>query len=172
MDCKSRTPFVAHWSIAEAHSPLHQYTVAATLFLMIFSQNPSCQRLPAQICSTICLCISTLWQFFCRKILGKSFKKKDCVSLEPTIQKARKVTHSDVVICFCIVLNVIPSVLLSFLPDFCHSFQIFVIPSKYCHSFRIIQKMTNTNYLQKLPIPEGREKWPPEVPIYASKYKV
>ena len=106
MDCKSRTPFVAHWSIAEAHSPLHQYTVAATLFLMIFSQNPSCQRLPAQICSTICLCISTLWQFFCRKILGKSFKKKDCVSLEPTIQKARKVTHSHVVICFCIVLTV------------------------------------------------------------------
>ena len=26
---------------------------------------------------------------------------------------------------------VIPSALLSFLPDFCHSFQIFVIPSKY-----------------------------------------
>ena len=70
--------------------------------------------------------------------------------------------------CHSFRITVIPSGLLSFLPDYCHSFQIGVIPSKYCHSFRIIQKITNTNQLQKLPIPEGREKWPPEVAIYAS----
>ena len=40
--------------------------------------------------------------------------------------------------------HVIPSILLSFLPDYCHSFRIIVIPSilvsflpNYCHSFRI-----------------------------------
>ena len=31
-------------------------------------------------------------------------KKKDCVSLEPTIQKARKVTHMQ--LCFCTILNI------------------------------------------------------------------
>ena len=68
--------------------------------------------------------------------------------------------------------TVIPSRLLSFLPDQCHSFHITVIPSKYCHSFQIIQRITNTNQLQKLPIPEVREKWPPEVAIYASSIKL
>ena len=43
------------------------------------------------------------------------------------------------------ILYVIPSALLSFLPYYCHSFQITVIPSRllsflpdYCHSFQII----------------------------------
>ena len=40
--------------------------------------------------------------------------------------------------CHSFRITVIPSVLLSFLPDYCHSFRISVIPSKYCHSFRII----------------------------------
>ena len=40
--------------------------------------------------------------------------------------------------CHSFRITVIPSVLLSFLPDYCHSFCISVIPSKYCHSFRII----------------------------------
>ena len=33
--------------------------------------------------------------------------------------------------CHSFRITVIPSVLLSFLPDFCHSFRIFVIPSKF-----------------------------------------
>ena len=33
---------------------------------------------------------------------------------------------------------VIPSPLLSFLPYYCHSFRIFVIPSDFCNSFQII----------------------------------
>ena len=73
--------------------------------------------------------------------------------------------------CHSFRITVIPSVLLSFLPDYCHSFRIGVIPSKYCHSFRIIQRITNSNQLQKLPTPKGREKWPPEVAIYASNHK-
>jgi hypothetical protein len=47
--------------------------------------------------------------------------------------------------CHSFRITVIPSGLLSFLPDYCHSFRISVIPSKYCHSFRIIQRITNTN---------------------------
>jgi hypothetical protein len=48
-------------------------------------------------------------------------------------------------LCHSFLIIVIPSVLLSFLPDYCHSFRIIVIPSgllsflpDYCHSFRII----------------------------------
>ena len=80
-------------------------------------------------------------------------------------------------LCHSFRIIVIPSVLLSFLPDFCHSFRIFVIPSRLltflpyqCHSFQIIQRITNTNQLQKRPIPEGREKWP--LAIYASSSKL
>ena len=40
--------------------------------------------------------------------------------------------------CHSFRITVIPSVLLSFLPDYCHSFRISVIPSEYCHSFQII----------------------------------
>jgi hypothetical protein len=74
--------------------------------------------------------------------------------------------------CHSFRITVILSGLLSFLPYYCHSFSISVIPSKYCHSFQIIQRITNSNYFQKLPIPEGREKWPPEVAINASIFKL
>ena len=47
--------------------------------------------------------------------------------------------------CHSFRITVIPSGLLSFLPDYCHSFRISVIPSKYCHSFQIIQRITNAN---------------------------
>ena len=47
--------------------------------------------------------------------------------------------------CHSFWITVIPSRLLSFLPDYCHSFRIGVIPSKYCHSFQIIQRITNTS---------------------------
>ena len=76
-------------------------------------------------------------------------------------------------------ITVIPSALLSFLPDYCHSFRIIVIPSilvsflpNYCHSFQIIaiSNICHPEQLQYPPIPEGREKWPPEVAIYASTY--
>ena len=40
--------------------------------------------------------------------------------------------------CHSFRITVIPSGLLSFLPYYCHSFRISVIPSKYCHSFLII----------------------------------
>jgi hypothetical protein len=32
---------------------------------------------------------------------------------------------------------------LSFFPDYCHSFRISVIPSKYCHSFQILSFLPN-----------------------------
>ena len=69
--------------------------------------------------------------------------------------------------------TVIPSGLLSLLPDYCHSFQISVISSKYFHSFRIItiSNICHPEQLRYSPIPEGREKWPPEVAIYASIVK-
>ena len=70
--------------------------------------------------------------------------------------------------------TVIPSIVLSFLPDYCHSFWIIVIPSvlvSFLPNIVIIQRITNANYLQKLPIPEGPEKWPLEVAIYASSSK-
>ena len=47
--------------------------------------------------------------------------------------------------CHSFRITVIPSGLLSFLPYYCHSFRISVIASKYCHSFQIIQRLTNTN---------------------------
>ena len=66
--------------------------------------------------------------------------------------------------CHSFRVTVIPSVLLSFLPDYCHSFCISVIPSKYCHSFQIIQKITNTNQLQTFPYLKGEKnghrRWP------------
>ena len=37
--------------------------------------------------------------------------------------------------CHSFRITVIPSGLLSFLPDYCHSFRISLIPSEYCHSF-------------------------------------
>ena len=37
--------------------------------------------------------------------------------------------------CHSFRITVIPSGLLSFLPDYCHSFWICLIPSEYCHSF-------------------------------------
>ena len=40
--------------------------------------------------------------------------------------------------CHSFRITVIPSGLLSFLPYYCHSFRISVIPSEYCHSFLII----------------------------------
>ena len=63
-------------------------------------------------------------------------------------------------------ITVIPSGLLSFLPNYCHSFHISVIPFEFCHSFRIIQRITNsTNYSSKsFPYPEGEKnghrRWP------------
>ena len=78
------------------------------------------------------------------------------------------------------ILYVIPSALVSFLPYYCHSFRIIVIPSiilsfypNQCHSFQIItiSNICHPEQLQYPPIPEGREKWPPEVAIYASKSK-
>ena len=76
--------------------------------------------------------------------------------------------------CHSFRITVIPSGLLSFLPDYCHSFQISVIPSEYCHSFQIItiSNICHPEYLRYPPIPEGREKWPPEVAIYASHSKI
>ena len=70
---------------------------------------------------------------------------------------------------FCIV--VIPSGLLSLLPDFCYSFRILVIPFKYCHSFLIIatSNICHPEQLQYLPIPEERENWPAEPAIFASQ---
>ena len=47
--------------------------------------------------------------------------------------------------CHSFRITVIPSGFLSFLPDFCHSFQIFVIPSEDCHSFRITVILSGTN---------------------------
>ena len=43
-----------------------------------------------------------------------------------------------ITLCHSFRISVIPSVLLSFLPDYCHSFRISVILSKYCHSLWII----------------------------------
>ena len=45
--------------------------------------------------------------------------------------------------CHSFRITVIPSGLLSFLPDYCHSFRISVIPSEYCHSFRILSFLPN-----------------------------
>ena len=53
-----------------------------------------------------------------------------------------------------IPIIVITSIVMSFLPNYCHSFQIIVIPSVLL-SF----------LLQKLTVPKGGEKWPPEVAI-------
>ena len=70
---------------------------------------------------------------------------------------------------------------MSFLPHYCHSFRSTVIPSAllsflpdYCHSFQIIaiSNIFHPEYLQYPPIPEGREKWPPEVAICASLNKL
>ena len=66
------------------------------------------------------------------------------------------------------VLYVIPSVLLSFFPYYCHSFHINVIPSEllsflqdYCHSFRIIV-ICHSEYFLYPPISEGWENRPAE----------
>ena len=76
--------------------------------------------------------------------------------------------------------HVIPSILLSFLPDYCHSFRIIVIPSilvsflpNYCHSFRItvipskllpFQIFVILNSSSTLPYPKGEKnghrRWP------------
>ena len=57
------------------------------------------------------------------KVIGVTFKQKNTL-------------------CHSFRISVIPSVILSFLPDYCHSFRIIVIPSgllsflpNYCHSF-------------------------------------
>ena len=65
---------------------------------------------------------------------------------------------------------VIPSALLSSLPYYCHSFRITVIPS------RLLSFLLNYYRFKYLSswialVPEGREKWPPEVAIYASFLK-
>ena len=75
--------------------------------------------------------------------------------------------------CHSFCITVIPSGLLSFLLYQCHSFRISVIPSEllsflpnYCHF-----KYLSSEQLLYPPIPKGREKWPPEVAIYASRHK-
>ena len=69
--------------------------------------------------------------------------------------------------CHSFRITVIPSGLLSFFPYYCHSFQINVILPNYCHF-----KYFPSEYLLQPPIPKGREKWPPEVAIYASCSKI
>ena len=97
-------------------------------------------------------------------LIGETFERKNIFFQKNTL-------------CHSFRINVIPSVLLSFLPDYCHSFRISVIPSEYCHSFQIsvipsqllpFQIFVTLNSSQYPPIPKRREKWPPEVAIYAS----
>ena len=98
------------------------------------------------------------------KLIGETFEPKKNFFQKNTL-------------CHSFRIIVIPSLLLSFLPDYCHSFQIIVSPSVLVsflpnivipsELFRELQILTRQ--LQKLPIPKGREKWPPEVvAIYAS----
>ena len=56
--------------------------------------------------------------------------------------------------CHSFQISAIPSVLLSILPDFCHSFRIFVIPSEYCHSFAIFVILNSSS---TLPYPKGEK---------------
>ena len=56
-------------------------------------------------------------------------------------------------LCHSFHIIVIPSILLSFLPDYCHSFCISVIPSEL---FRILQILTSS---KSFPYPKG-QKWP------------
>jgi hypothetical protein len=76
-------------------------------------------------------------------------------------------------LCHSFRIIVMPSVLLSFLPNYCHSFRIIVIPSvllsffpKYCHSFRIFvilsellsfQRFVIQNSFFTLPYPKGEK---------------
>ena len=64
---------------------------------------------------------------------------------------------------------------MSFLPHYCHSFRITVIPSgllsflpNYCHSFCIIVIPSS----DLPPIPEGRKNWPAEPALCTSFPKI
>jgi hypothetical protein len=59
------------------------------------------------------------------KLIGVTFRQK-------------KIFFQKNTLCHSFRISVIPSVVLSFFPDYCHSFQISVISSEYCHSFQII----------------------------------
>ena len=77
-------------------------------------------------------------------------------------------------LCHSFRIIVIPSILLSFLPDYCHSFRIIVIPSVLVSFlpnivissklFRELQILTSS----KPSHTHRAKKWPPEVAIYAS----
>jgi hypothetical protein len=86
------------------------------------------------------------------QLIGVTFKKINIFFSKNTLCHSFRLSVIPSVLlsflpdyCHSFRIIVIPSGLLSFLPDYCHSFCISVIPSEYCHSFRIIQRITNTN---------------------------
>ena len=71
--------------------------------------------------------------------------------------------------CHSFRITVIPSGLLSFLPYYCHSFRISVIPSEYCHSFLII---TISKYLSSwiAPVLSHTPQW--IIIVHAQNWKI
>ena len=72
--------------------------------------------------------------------------------------------------CPSLSIIVIPSELLSFLSNYCHSFRIIVIPSKIL-SFLWDCLLVFRNLLAPATA-KGRENWPPEMATFASLYKI
>ena len=81
-----------------------------------------------------------------------------------TSKQERFLFHSST-LCHSFLISVIPSKLLSFLPDYCHFFQILSFLLNYFHSFRIIvihselvSVLPNYNYTSKsFPYPKGEK---------------
>ena len=62
----------------------------------------------------------------------------------------------------------IPSALLSFLPYYCHTIRISVIPSKFVIPSKLLSFQIFVILNSSCTIPEGRENWPAEPAIFAS----